>query len=333
MKVLVSPRIELSRCQQLVEAGHELITGPAGGPELLEAVRDVDSTLGLNISAAGMAQAPRLRGIVTPTIGLDRIDLAAATKHAILVSNSPSPANVNGVAEASIGMMIALCLGLKRKEGNLRNEGWGEEGDRGGLLMGRTLGLVGLGRIASSIARRLSTWEMRIIAYSPRTPQERFDALGVERVPALDDIFRLSDIVSVNVNLTPETDKFIGEQQIRLMKPTAYFVNMSRGQVVDQPALEAALRERRIAGAGLDVFTEEPLPADSPLREIDPDRIILTPHSLSHSWESYNGGFQMAVESTLALLSGELPAVVANPGAIPAWQAKFKSPITASTNV
>jgi D-3-phosphoglycerate dehydrogenase len=109
------------------------------------------------------------------------------------------------------------------------------------------------------------------------------------------------------------------------MKPQAYFVNTSRGQVIDEAALETALRERWFAGAALDVFESEPLVPESPLRRLDPDRVILTPHSLSHTWESQAGGRTMAIEGTLAILRGKIPETVVNPEAIPTWRKRFPS--------
>ena len=195
-----------------------------------------------------MTEAQKLRAIVTTSIGIERVDLDSATERGILVCNSPSPENFNGVAEATIGLLIALSFRLKRKEASLRLQGWGQETDRGQMLMGKTLGLVGFGRIASGVAERLRGWGMRIIAYSPRTPSERFDSLGVERAGSLDQVFRESDFVSLHLVATPETYKMIGMSQLRRMKPTAYLVNTSRGQVVDEVALEVALREEWFAG-------------------------------------------------------------------------------------
>lgn len=330
MKVLAGSRARPEEYEPLRQAGHEVVLAPFGGArrgpisdELLTISRDADLALGVNLPRRAMAEAPRLRALVTTSIGIERVDVESATDLGILVCNSPSPENFNGVAEATVGLLIALSLGLKRKEASLRVRGWGQDSDRGGLLMGRTLGLVGLGRIAAGVAQRLQDWGVRLIAYSPRTPQERFESLKVERAESLDDVFRDSDFVSIHVVATPETRNLIGERQLRLMKPTAYLVNTSRGQVIEEAALEVALREKWIAGAALDVFAEEPLALESPLRDLDPERVILTPHAMSHTWESRAGGLRMAMESALLILSGEAPGTVVNPAALPLWRERF----------
>jgi D-3-phosphoglycerate dehydrogenase len=269
-----------------------------------------------------MAVAPKLRGIVTTSIGTERFDVDAATELGILVCNSPSHENYTGVAEATIGLMIALSKKLKRKESSLRSEGWGNDADRGILLAGRTLGLVGLGRIGSGVAQRLASWGMRIIAYDPYVKQEVATALDVDLVD-LPTVFRESDFVSIHLVVTPETRSMIGQDLLRLMRPGAFLINTSRGQVIDEAALERALREEWFAGAALDVFAGEPLNFESPLRNLHPERVILTPHSISHTWESQTGGRRIGIESTLAILRGEVPETVVNPEAIPLWRQRF----------
>jgi len=328
MKVLASPRNALSAYEPLTQAGHEVVLAPSAGRgqpsvDLLEASRDADIALGVNLSHKAMAQADTLRALVTTSIGIERVDVPSATELGILVCNSPSSENFNGVAEATVGFLVALSKRMKRKEASLRQRGWGEEADRGNLLMDHTLGLVGFGRIGSGVARRLQGWGVRLVAFDPYIRQEAFDALGVERLDALDDVFAQSDFVSVHLTVTPETLACIGEPQLRLLKPTAYLVNTSRGQVIDEAALERALREEWFAGAALDVFAEEPLALDSPLRNLDPERVILTPHAMSHTWESREGGLRMAIESALAILRGEVPDTVVNREVIPAWRERF----------
>jgi phosphoglycerate dehydrogenase-like enzyme len=329
VKVLVGRSEELK--QSIRDAGYEVIDAPPAQsrgsqalPALLNVCGDADVALSVNLPRAAMLQAPKLRAIITTSIGIERIDVAVANDLGILVCNSPSPENFNGVAEATVGLLVALSKQLKRKEASLRLEGWGIEADRGILLMGRTLGLVGLGRIGSGVAQRLAGWGMRIIAYDPYVRPEIAVALGVTLVE-LTTLFRESDFVSVHLLVTPETQRLIGEDLFRMMKPQAYLVNTSRGQVFDEAALELALRERWIAGAALDVFESEPLAPDSPLRDLDPDQMILTPHNVSHTWESQAGGRRMAIESTLSILQGNVPETVVNPEAIPIWRKRFSS--------
>jgi phosphoglycerate dehydrogenase-like enzyme len=332
MRVLVNARGKEEEYEPLREAGHEVIFAPAANPgggaisqELLALSQDADVALGVNLSREAMVASESLRAIVTTSIGVERVDMASATEMGILVCNSPSPENFNGVAEATVGFLVALSKRMKRKEASLRTRGWGAESDRGSLLMGRTLGLVGLGRVGGGVAERLSGWGLRIIAADPYVSEQRVERLGVERL-GLREVFNQSDFISIHVVLTPETLKLVDEDLLRTMKPTAYLVNTSRGQVIDEVALERALREEWFAGAALDVFEQEPLPMDSPLRHLDPERVILTPHAMSHTWESREGGLRMGIESTLAILGGETPETVLNPDAIPAWQMRFGAP-------
>ena len=326
MKVIVGRSEELR--QAVRETGYEVIAAPGSGSagtglqELTELCREADVALSVNLPREVMALAPKLRGIVTTSIGTERIDVDGATELGVLVCNSPSHENFTGVAEATVGLLVSLSKRLKRKENTLRLEGWGSDADRGMLLAERTLGLVGLGRIGSGVAQRLVGWGMRIIAYDPYVRQQAATALNVELVD-LPTVFRESDFVSIHLVVTPETRSMIGQDLLQLMHPGAFLVNTSRGQVIDEAALERALREEWFAGAALDVFASEPLNFESPLRNLDPERVILTPHSISHTWESQAGGRRMGIESTLAILRGEVPETVVNPEAIALWRQRF----------
>jgi D-3-phosphoglycerate dehydrogenase len=329
LRVLTGGADELKRA--LRDAGHDVIDAPPGdhgrvtaSPHLLALIGDADAALAVIPPREAMHHAAKLRAIVTTSIGMERVDIASATELGILVCNSPSPENISGVAEASIGLLIALSKRLKRKEASLRLEGWGLDSDRGILLEGRTIGIVGLGRAGTAVAQRLSGWGARLIAHSPHAAPEAAVRLGVELVE-LPSLFSEADFITVHLAANAETRHLIGESLLRLMKPQAYLVNTSRGTVIDQPVLEQALSEGWFAGAALDVFEEEPLPADSPLRGLSPERLILTPHSISHTWDSQAGGRRMGLESTLAVLRGEVPETVVNPQAIPAWRRRFES--------
>jgi phosphoglycerate dehydrogenase-like enzyme len=260
--------------------------------------------------------APGLHAIVSSAIGYDRVDVAAATEHGILVCNSPSPENVNGVAEATIGLMIALTKGLTRKDRQMHDPGWGSPMDRGVLLWRRTVGIVGLGRIGRAVAARLAGWGVRVIAYAPTAPREEAERLGVEIVD-LPVLLRTSDIVTPRVSMRPGNRHLVGAAELALMRPNAYLVNMARGEVVDTDALVDAVRAGRLAGVANDVYEEEPLPVDSPLRTLDPDRVILTPHTLSNSVESREGNLRALIENVLALARGEVQPTTVNPEVLP----------------
>lgn len=272
-------------------------------------------------SRAIMEAAPRLRGIVNPTIGVDTVDLKAADDLGIIVGNGAIPANYTGMAEATFMLMLMLLYNPARSQAVLRDnlpkpvesEHWQL------LLSGRTVGLVGLGRIARGIAQRLAGWEAEIIAYDPFVPQDKAPA-GVTMV-SLDDLCRTSDIVNMCVVVTDETRNMVNDHFLSLMKPSAFLINTSRGQVVDEAALCRALSEKRIAGAALDTFQIEPLPADSPLRKLD--NVILTPHLVGHTRECVLGFPDAAVENITNILNGEPPVYCVNPDVIPKWRERL----------
>jgi D-3-phosphoglycerate dehydrogenase / 2-oxoglutarate reductase len=173
--------------------------------------------------------------------------------------------------------MVALFKRLKLNESTLRAAGWKEPQNRGTLMLGKTAGIIGVGRIGQNVAKRLGPWGMKVLGYDPYVKQETVASLGVEMV-SLEELLRESDVVTVHVVLTRETRGMIGIKQLKIMKPSAFLINTSRGPAVKEAELVQALNDRIIAGAALDVFDEEPLAADSSLRQVDPSRLILTPH-------------------------------------------------------
>ena len=232
-----------------------------------------------------MESAPLLHTLVVPVIGYERVDVQAATDSGIMVCNSPTPENFVSVSEASIALMTMLAKRLRRKEARIRGGEWSQNSDRGFLLWQKTVGIIGLGRTGSGVAKRLSGWDVRLLCYDPYITDERAAEFDVERVD-LPTLLQESDFVTIHVVMTPETHEMIAEDQLRMMKPTAYLINTSRGEAIDEVAIRKALDEEWIAGAALDVFHQEPLPVDSPMRSLDPDRVFLTPHSIAHTHAS-----------------------------------------------
>jgi D-3-phosphoglycerate dehydrogenase len=265
-----------------------------------------------NYPAELFQAAPRLRLITSPVIGVDTVDIDAASEFGVLVANCPTPENIIGMAEASVMFMVALLLNLKQKERSLR-EGHFRPRHGSHMLRGRTVGLVGYGRIAHHVEQRLQGWEVRVQASDPYVPGT---------LP-LDELLRTSDIVSLHVVLTRETRNMIGARELALMKPSAILVNTSRGGAVVEEALAEAIDSGRLAGAALDVFQKEPIEMDNPLLRCDPDRVILTPHSIGHNVEAGPSGVQMAFENIDRALRGELPESVINPEVVPAWRRRL----------
>jgi D-3-phosphoglycerate dehydrogenase len=237
------------------------------------------------------------------------------------VANSPTPENFIAVAEATIGLILMLLKRVKHNEAKLRRGEWAQRQDRGDFLFGKTVGLVGLGRVGSHVARRLVNWEVRLLASDPYISMARAETLDATLVD-LDTLLAESDIVSLHASLTDETRRLIGEKQLRRMKPSALLVNTARGEMADEEALARALGEGWIAGAAVDAFVKEPLPPVNPLRGVDPERLILTPHNVSHSEAGRRANLRLALEQILAATRGEAPAHCVNPDAIPHWRGK-----------
>lgn len=331
MKVVVTNVMGTEAMYEPIRAaGHELVFARPSSqesgarltdPDLMAQCRDADGIMAMALSGEVMASATNLRIVVASAIGYEKIDVESATNLGILVCNSPTPENFESVSESTMLFILALLKRLKRKEGRLRAGEWGQVSDRGHLLWKKTVGLIGLGRTGSGVARRLAGWEVQIIGYDPYVAPERARELGV-RLVDLEALLSQSDIVSLHVVVTPETRNMIGEAQLRRMKPTAYLINTSRGEAIDEDALTRAIREDWIAGAALDTFQIEPLALDSSLRDLDPERVLLTPHSVAHTFASLEANRALAIQSLLTALRGEVPPTVVNPAAIEAWRAR-----------
>jgi D-3-phosphoglycerate dehydrogenase len=314
-------------------AGHEVVIGrPLDMPgrqaysesDLIEQVRAADVLLASHlerVTPAVMEHAEHLGLVIVPFIGVDKIDVPAATRLGVLVANSPTPENFIAVAEATIGLILMLLKRVKRGESRLRAGQWARREDRGDFLFGKTVGIVGLGRIGSHVARRLAPWDVRLIAADPYVGRDKAAALGVTLVD-LPTLLAEADIVTVHATLTSETRGLIGEKELRRMKPSALFLNTARGELVDEAAVARAVDERWIAGAAVDAFAQEPLPDRHPYRTVDPERLILTPHNIGHSEAGRRANLRLALEQILAAGRGEPPAHVINPEAIPTWRMK-----------
>lgn len=267
--------------------------------------------------------APRLIGVVNPTIGLDTVDVAAASELGIIVGHGATPENFNSMAEATV-MLMLMCLynpaatsdvlhGRRPRPKPTPTDMWAR------MLMGRTVGLVGFGRIGRAVAARLQGWHARILVADPYVKPETMPAYA-ELAP-LERVLSESDIVAVLVAVTPQTRKLIGSRELGLMKREAFLINTARGDAVDETALTQALRERKIAGAALDTFEVEPLPAASPLRSLD--NVYLTPHMVGHTREVFSSFPPAAEENILRILAGEPPLYCKNPEAIPRWRERL----------
>lgn len=267
-------------------------------------------------NAEVMKLAPRLLVIVRAGIGYEKVDVPAATAHGIAVCNTPDAPTVS-TAECALTLMLGVARSIKRVEKDLR--AMLETGARRSLwadyvayeLSGRQLGLVGLGRIGGHVARIAAAMGMRVAAYDPYIAPARAAALGVERVESLEDLLARADVVSLHLPLTPETYRMMNAERFASMKPGAIFINVSRGGLVDEAALIAALDSGRLFGAGLDVTDPEPPEAGNPL--LYRDNVILTPHIGSATQEGRARIMHDALERALIALRGEQPPDLLNP--------------------
>ncbi len=266
-----------------------------------------------------MQAAPRLRGVCFPTIGVETLDLAAATELGIIVGHGATRGNVVGMAESTLMLMLMLTYDVRTNIATLGRGEWRGPRPVARQLEGKTVGIVGFGRIARAIAERLAGFGVRILTYSPRVKPEALPP-GVAKTD-LDTVLAESDMLCLLAGLTAETRHMIGQAQLARMKPDAFLINTGRGELVDEDALFETLRDRRIAGAALDTFTVEPLPADSPLRGLD--NVILTPHTVGHTVEGADEFVPVLAENIRRILAGELPLHCPNPQAEPAWRARL----------
>jgi len=241
--------------------------------------------------------------------GYDKLDVQALTDNDIALFNLP---NVLTHATASSALMFILALAKRLPEQDqVTREGrWDLQSEvMGSEIEGRTLGIIGLGASGRELVRLVAPFNMNVIAYSPSADPAQAAALNV-RLTSLEELMRESDYVSIHSNLTPEKRKMIRAEHLALMKPTAYLINLARGALVDQDALVEILRERRIAGAGLDVFDVEPLPADDPLTKLD--NVILTPHFAPATSDIWTAGGKQMSRGMLQAARGEVPDNVVN---------------------
>jgi phosphoglycerate dehydrogenase-like enzyme len=278
-----------------------------------EEIRDVDGLIVLRpwVKREAFTQgAERLVVVGRSGAGYDKIDLAACTENDVAVFNAPMALN-HSTATSALVFILALAKKLPQQDRLVREGRWDLQTSAfGSEIQHRTLGIVGLGHSGRELARLVAPFEMKLLAYSPHADSEEAERLGV-RLTSLEEVLREADFVSIHARLSQATRKLIRAEQLALMKPTAYLVNIARGQIIDQSALVEALQQRRIAGAGLDVFEVEPLPADDPLTRLD--NVILSPHWLASTSDIWAATGQAMAEGMLRAASGQVPDNVVNP--------------------
>ena len=292
---------------------HEVIYNPFDRPlsaaELMELVKEIDGYIaGLDeINETVILAAPRLRVIARYGVGVDRVDLQAATRKGIVVTNTPG-ANAVAVSELTIALILALARQLCVINEITRRGGWPRIEGLG--LFGKNIGLLGFGAVGKEVAARIRGFGCHLLAYDPFVETSLGSEWGVEMVP-LDELLSRSDFVSLHLPLSSATKGLVDRQVIDKMKPGAYLVNTARGELVDETALAEAIGRGRLRGAALDCFRQEPPEISHPLFSLP--QVIVTAHIGAHTDEAMNRMGWMALEDCLAVLRGEKPRFLVNP--------------------
>ncbi|MGA9777004.1 MAG: phosphoglycerate dehydrogenase [Limisphaerales bacterium] len=276
-------------------------------PELLPVVADAVALLvrsETKVTRKVIEAAPKLRVVGRAGVGVDNVDIEAATQHGTVVMNTPG-GNTVTTAELSFAMLLALARKVPQAHTSMTAGKWDRKLFQGMELLGKTLGILGMGRIGSEVAKRAKAFGMRVIAYDPYLTEDRAKAVGAEFADSVDDVYRVADFITVHMPVTPETKHMINAAAFSKMKPGVRLVNCARGEIIAENDLIAALESGKVAGAALDVFAVEPLPAEHPYRK--QPNVILTPHLGASTQEAQEKcGIEVAEVVTAYLLTGEV---------------------------
>ncbi len=308
--IVVTEPIHPAGIELLEENGVKVIELPPGADEaaLQEMSHLADALItrgGIKVTGTTMISSPKLKVVGVHGIGCDHIDLEAAKELGKVVLNTPT-ALTESVAEMALALLLALTRRVVSADKAVRAGEWSRKYSDlvGSELMGKTVGVVGLGKIGSAVARRLRAFDVELIYFS-RTRKEELEAeLGIEKVD-FDELLRRSDVITVNLPYTRETHHLLSTKEFDLMRDGVYIVNTARGRIIDQRALVKALQDGKVAGTALDVFEVEPLDPDSPLTEMD--NVILTPHLSASSLEAMKRMAVQVARGVLQVLNGEMP--------------------------
>lgn len=320
------PKLKVYVTRELPERGLKIIKerfdtevwheyAPPPKKVIIEKAKNVDALASLlsdKIDAEVFDAAPRLKIVAQMAVGFDNIDVQEATKRGIYVTNTPEVLT-DTTADFAWALLMAIARHVVEADKYVRTGqwkvGWHPSMMQGRDIHGATIGIVGAGRIGFAVAKRAAGFNMKILFYDvvPRPEMEK--ELGAKKVD-LDMLFRESDFVSIHVPLMKETFHLVNAEKLKLMKKTAYLINNSRGPVVDEKALYEALKEGRIAGAGLDVFEQEPMPLDNPLLKLD--NIVVAPHISSATYETRSKMAEMVAENLITFFEGRKPPNLVN---------------------
>ena len=305
---------DMAPMEQLKDSGMNLIDMRGSGvedPKFVAALTQADAILcgnDLVVNDEVLDMAPGVKAIAKMGAGLDTVDIDAATRHDAIVFHTPG-ANNQAVADHTFALMLNVARKIIYCDQSLREKRWEHTKIMGLEIWQKTLGLIGLGAIGRCVALRAKGFQMKVVAYDPFWPEAFATEQGIEKVE-IEELLRVSDIISIHVPLIPATKWMINAKTLGLMKPSAIMINAARGGIVNEADLYDALKNNVIAGAGLDVFENEP-PSDSPLLELD--NVVLTPHTAAFTFEGMNNMSVGVVEQLIEYYQGGKPVHIVNP--------------------
>lgn len=311
-RVLICDKLESSGRDLLTEAGIEVDYRPElakGGEELKAALRGSDAAIVRSLpklTAEYFVDTGRLRAIARAGVGVDNIDVASATRRGIVVMNTPGGNSVSA-AEHTIALMLSMSRLIPAADAVMKAGGWDRNKFLGSQVAGKTLGIIGLGRIGREVARRARGLDMTVLVYDPFVTPDRITELGFEAVPSIDAMLPRVDYLTLHVPLTAETKSLIGARELGMMKKSARVINVARGGIIDEAALAEALQTGRIAAAAVDVFSKEPITPDNPL--LKAPNVVLTPHLGASTLEAQEN---VALEAAQLLADFLLKGQIAN---------------------
>jgi len=324
-RVLVSDPIDNAGVERLSAAGHEVDVKTGLKPEELEAIiGEYDALIvrsETKVTSSVIDKATRLQVVGRAGVGVDNIDLDAATGHGIAVVNAPT-GNTIAAAEHAFALMMSLSRNVAQADASMRRGEWTRGKFMGVELRGKTLGVIGLGKVGSEVAKRAVAFQMNVIAFDPYVAEERARSMGVEMVD-MDRLVSETDYISIHTPLTSGTKSLIGEPEFKKLKKGVRIINAARGGLVDEALLDAALKSGDVAGAALDVFTSEP-PKDMPL--LSNEKLIMTPHLGASTEEAQVEVAIEVVDQVMAVLNGEAAPYTINVPFVPAAVREALSP-------
>jgi D-3-phosphoglycerate dehydrogenase len=310
MRVLITDGLEAEAIASLKKV-HQVDVAEFDPKQLLERISAYQGLIvrgRTKVTKDVLAKGANLKVVGRAGVGVDNIDVGEATARKVLVVNAPTASTVS-VAELALGHMISWCRFLPQADKSIKEGKWEKKQFEGHEIYGKTLGLIGSGRIGAEVAKRAQAFGMRVISFDPYLPPEVAEKINVALVPK-ETVLRESDFISIHAALTPETRGMIGAKDFAMMKKTAVLVNCARGEIVEEAALADALKNGIIAGAALDVFEKEP-PAGSPL--ISAPHVVFTPHLGASTHEAQSRAGAIIADQVMKALDGKRPDFLVNP--------------------